>query len=53
VRASQEVQNMLSAYNTTMLYKLSAEKTGSKVEDPDEVQSLYSALKAEVTHIIA
>jgi hypothetical protein len=46
VKASQEVQHLLTAYNTTGLYKLLAEKTGSKVEGPDEVQSLYSTLKA-------
>jgi len=52
VKASQEVQHILTAY-ATGLYKLLAEKTGSKVEDPDVMQSLYSTLEAEVTHIKA
>jgi len=45
VKASQEVQHILTAY-ATGLYKRLAEKTGSKVEDSDEVQSLHSTLKA-------
>jgi hypothetical protein len=49
VKASQDVQNILTAYNATGLYEVLAEKTGSKFEDPDDVQSLYSTLKAEVT----
>jgi hypothetical protein len=49
VKASKEVQDILTAYNASGLYQVLAEETGSKFEDPDDVQSLYSTLKAEVT----
>jgi hypothetical protein len=48
VKASTEVQNILTANNATELYKVLAEKTGSTYQDPDDVQSLYSTLKTEV-----
>ncbi|KAJ4440011.1 hypothetical protein ANN_08142, partial [Periplaneta americana] len=47
VKASVEVQNILVAHNATELYNLLAEKTGLNYTDPDDVQSLYSTLKAE------
>ncbi|KDR11063.1 Prostatic acid phosphatase [Zootermopsis nevadensis] len=47
VKASTEVRNILAAYNATELYQVLAEKTGTTYQDPDDVQSLYSTLKAE------
>lgn len=48
MKASTEVRNILAAYNATELYQVLAEKTGTTYQDPDDVQSLYSTLKAEV-----